>query len=249
MPTSINMLGGGGGGTEITNVINNYNEVNDSTGFVDPAASTLAFDDPTRKFSITPVGDSFIFYAFGVRYEKTEEDFVVIDDVAGQWYFSYDIDGVLSASQTIWNLANQVPVGSVYWNGATGVIDAEETPAKPSKLSNLYVIGVSAPGTFEDEQVILFHVVVGGEDIELPKKLFYSQIKCGTSPSAQADFDIKVNGVSKGTATILTGQTSGSFTFNNAVDLNDGDVVSITAPASADATLADVGITLKGNRK
>lgn len=248
MGTQINMLGGGGG-TEITNVINNYNEVNDSTGFVDPTASTISFTDATRSFSIAPVDDSFVFYAFGTRYEKTEAEFIVIDDIAGQWYFSYNADGELVASQTIWDLATQVPVGSVYWNGATGVIDAEEIPAKPSKLSNLYVIGVSAPGTFTDAQVILFHVVVGGEDITLPKKLFYSQIKCGTAPSAQADFDIKVNGVSKGTATILTGQTSGSFTFNNAVSLQDADIVSITAPATADATLADVGITLKGERK
>jgi hypothetical protein len=240
----------GGGDSSVVNNINNYfTEVaQESTGFVDPAASTLAFNDTTREFTITPVSTSFVFYAFGVRYEKTEEEGVTIDDVTGQWYIYYDSDGVLGCTQTIWNLSTQVPVGSIYWNGATGVIDTEEPPAKPPKTSNLYVISVSSPGSLTDDQLILFHVVVGGESIELAKKLFYSYIKCGTAPTAQADFDIQVNGVSKGTATIASGQTTGYFTWNSKVALSGGDTVKIFGPSTADSTLEDVSITIKGAR-
>ena len=240
---------GGGSSEVINNISNYYTEVaQESTGFVDPAASILAFDDPTRSFSITPTEDSFVFYAFGVRFEKTEAESITIDDVAGQWYIYYDSEGVLGATQTIWNLSTQVPVGSVYWNGAAGTIDTEEPPAKPPKTSNLYVISVSSPGSLTDSQLILFHVVVGGESIELAKKLFYSYIKCGTAPTAQADFDIQVNGVSKGTATIASGQTVGYFTWNSKVDLVGGDTVKIFGPSSADSTLEDVSITIKGAR-
>lgn len=247
MDTAINSMGGN---TSVINNINNfYSEVTEATGFVDPTASTIAFNDTTREFTISPVEDSFVFWSFGTRYEKTETEGVTITDTQGQWYISYNSEGVLVASQTIWDLATQVPVGSVYWNGSAGTIDAEPIDAKATKFSNLYVISVSCPGTLTDAQVVLFHVVVGGEDIELPKKLFYSQIACGVAPTVQADFDILVNGSSKGTATIAASQTSGYFTFNNKVSLNSGDVVKITGPASADSTLEDVAITLRGERK
>lgn len=253
MSTSLVSFGGGGLTEEITNNITNvsnyYSEVNQSTGFVDPDASLLAFSDETREFTITPVGDSFVFYAFGTRYEKTEAESVLIDDTVGQWYISYNASGVLVASQTIWNLSTQVPVGSVYWSGSVGTIDIEEPVVTPSKFSNLYVIGISVPGTLTDGQLILFHIVVGGETIELSKKLPYSYIKCGTAPTSEAVFNILVNGVSKGSATIAAGQSSGSFTFNTKTDLVGGDIVKITAPSTADATLTDVGITIKGTRK
>lgn len=247
MDTAINSMGGGG--AVVNNINNYYTEVTEATGFVDPSASTLAFNDGTREFSISPVGESFVFYAFGTRYEKTAADSIVIADTTGQWYISYDSNGDLVASQTIWDLGTQVPVGSVYWTGAAGTIDSEPAVAKNDKFSNLYVISVSSPGTLTDSQVVLFHAIVGGESIELPKKLFYSQIKCGTAPTSDATFDILVNGTSKGSATILAGQTSGTFTFNSKVSLNDGDIVKITGPASADSTLEDIAITLRGERK
>jgi hypothetical protein len=253
MGTSLNPFGGSSITEEvtnnITNVTNYYNEVNQSTGFVDPAASSLAFNDTTREFTITPVSESFVFYAFGVRYEKEEAESVIIDDVVGQWYISYNASGVLVASQTIWDLSTQVPVGSVYWSGSEGTIDEEEPQVTPSKFSNLYVIGVSVPGTLTDEQLLLFHVVVGGENIELPKRLPYSYIKCGTAPALEAVFNILVNGSSVGSATIASGQTTGSFTFNTKTTLSGGDIVKLTGPSSADVSLADVGITIKGTRK
>ena len=240
----------GGGDSSVVNNINNYyTEVaQEATGFVDPDASTLAFNNSTREFTITPVSTSFVFYAFGVRYEVTEEDAITIDDVTGQWYIYYDSEGVLGATQTIWNLSTQVPVASIYWDGGTGVIDTEEPPAKPPKTSNLYVISVSSPGSLTDAQLILFHVVVGGESIELAKKLFYSYIKCGTAPTALATFDIHVNGVSKGSANIASGQTVGYFTWNSKVTLSGGDTVKIYGPSTADSTLEDVSITIRGAR-
>lgn len=252
MGTSLNVIGGGGSVTEevtqnITNVTNYYEEVNEATGFTDPDSFILAFDDETREFSITPDGDSFVFYAFGTRYEKTEAEEKVITDTTGQWYFYYDADGVLGATQALWDLATQVPVASVYWDGGAGTIDSEPKTSK-NVSSDIYIIGVSIPGTLTDSQVVLFHAVVGGETIELPKKLFYSQIVCETAPTSDATFTIYVNAVSKGSATITAGQTTGTFTFNSKVSLNAGDKIKIIAPSSADATLENVAITIRADR-
>jgi hypothetical protein len=243
----------GGGVTQevnnnITNVTNYYSEVNEATGFVDPSDSTLAFNDTNRTFTISPVGDSFVFWAFGTRYEKTEAESVQIDNVEGLWYVYYDADGDLGASQTIWNLSTQVPVATVLWSSGTGTVNDDKKNDKPSKFLDIYIMAVSVPGTLTDAQVVLFHVVAGSESVELSKHLPYSNIKCGTAPTLDATFDILVNDVSKGSATIEDGETTGSFTWNNKVTLSGGDIVKITGPSSADSTLADVAITLEGFR-
>lgn len=236
----------GGGSVEINNV---YNEViNESTGFDDPDASTLAFNDGTREFTITPTGASFVFYAFGERFEKTSVEGVVIDDVDGLWYIYYNTSGVLQASQTLWNMSTQVPVATVLWETGSGDIGDEKNNPKTDKHLPIYVIGVSSPGTFTDAQVILLHVVAGSETVELRKRLPYSIIKCGVAPTGSITFDIQVNGSSKGTANIGAAANTGDFTFTTKVTLNPGDIVKIVAPATADGTLEDVAITLEGIR-
>lgn len=237
---------GGGGSVEVTNV---YNEViNESTGFEDPSASTISFTDGTRTFQIAPTGDSFVFYAFGTRFEKTSAETVQISDVNGLWYIYYTAAGVLSASQTLWDLSSQVPVATVLWNGATGSIDSEKNKSKTDPHLPIYVIGMSSPGTFTDGQVVLLHVVAGSETVELRKSLPYSIIKCGTAPTGSISFDIQVNGTSKGSADIAAAANTGDFTWNAKVTLDPGDIVKIVAPSTADATLADVSLTLEGIR-
>lgn len=69
----------------------------------------------------------------------------------------------------------------------------------------------------------------------------------GTNPTATASYTVKKNGTTVGTISISTG---GVFTFatsgGTSFSLNAGDRLTITAPSSQDATLADVGITLVG---
>ena len=246
MTTNLQPLGAS---SVVVNEINNYySEVTEGTGFVDPDASTLTFDDGTRTFSITPVGASFIFWAFGNRYEKTAVETKQIDDVDGLWYLYYDSSGVLGASQNLWDLSTQVPVATVLWSGGAGTVDDGKKPPKDSKFANIYIIAASIPGTLTDEQVVLFHAVAGSETVELNKYLPYSIIKCGTAPTAEANFDILVNGSSKGTGTIAIAATTGSFTWNSKVTLDPGDVVKIVGPTTADVTLEDVAITLEGLR-
>lgn len=67
--------------------------------------------------------------------------------------------------------------------------------------------------------------------------------------TASTAFDIAKNGASVGTMTFAAGATTATFvTSGTTVVLAAGDRISIAAPASPDATLADVGIALAGTR-
>lgn len=68
----------------------------------------------------------------------------------------------------------------------------------------------------------------------------------GVNPTSSFVLDVQKNGASVGSVTIATG---GGFTFSTtggAVSLVAGDQLKIVAPASADATVANVSITLMG---
>lgn len=63
-------------------------------GFVDRSNSTIAFDDGTRTFTITPVGDEFYYYMDGKKYVKTSAESVVIDDEIGIHVVYYNGDTI-----------------------------------------------------------------------------------------------------------------------------------------------------------
>lgn len=60
-------------------------------------------------------------------------------------------------------------------------------------------------------------------------------------------FTIKQNGTQIGTITFAASATTGTFSFSSAVTFAAGDLLEIDAPATADATLANIAITLKGS--
>lgn len=69
------------------------------------------------------------------------------------------------------------------------------------------------------------------------------------APTANTDFTIKKNGSSCGTIRFEAGSpTSILITFASTVTFAVGDLLQITAPGTADATLADISITLVGKR-
>lgn len=231
-------------------IINNE-VIDEVTGFSDPTECSFAFDNETRTFSITPTGDSFVFYAFGTRYEKSEAESVVIEDTNGLWYISYNTSGELTASQTIWNLATEVPVASVYWDGAEGTVDQEEPPAspKPGKLSDLYILSAWYPSAIPSSLILMYHVIAGGEKVVLPKRLPFSYAAAQVATAAETTFVINVNDVQKGTLVFPEASVTGSFTWNSKVTLSGGDEIKIIAPAVADAQLSGVAVTIKGTRK
>lgn len=68
----------------------------------------------------------------------------------------------------------------------------------------------------------------------------------GTAATADADFDVQQNGSSIGTIRFGVGATDATSIATAGVTLEIGDELTVVAPTSADAGLADVVVTLAG---
>ncbi len=104
----------------------------------------------------------------------------------------------------------------------------------------LYIEGVMTNG----ENVLRY---VFNRAMTLPVSLTGSHASANTASTGTVSFTLKNNGSSIGTIT-FTGSATGTFTFASPVTFAAGDILTIIAPATADATLADVNINLAGTR-
>lgn len=74
-----------------------------------------------------------------------------------------------------------------------------------------------------------------------------SKGSASVAATASTTYVIAQNGTTIGTMVFALGGTSASFVAAASITLAIGDILSVTAPASADATLANVGFILAGN--
>ena len=88
--------------------------------------------------------------------------------------------------------------------------------------------------------------VLATEAAILPIGLSSSSAKAGTAATASTVFTIKHNGTSVGTITFAISGTVGTFSFTGTVNVAIGDTLQVVAPASPDATLADINVLLEG---
>lgn len=84
--------------------------------------------------------------------------------------------------------------------------------------------------------------------VTFPAGLAGSRGVAGTAPTANATFNIQRNGATFGTMTFAAGATTATFAAASETAFSAGDVLSLVAPATQDAALADVGLTLTGAR-
>ncbi len=103
-------------------------------------------------------------------------------------------------------------------------------------------IGFSVPDVMTDAEVVGLFVAV--RPFTVPASGTGSQGKAGAASTGNVTFDLLKNGVSFGTVRFNVSATA-SFTIASATSFAIGDVLKLVAPATADATLADVAISLK----
>lgn len=77
--------------------------------------------------------------------------------------------------------------------------------------------------------------------------LALSRASAGTAATASTTFNIAKNGTNFGTMVFAIGGTTASFVAATPPSFAAGDVLTVTGPASADATLANIGFILAGN--
>jgi len=90
------------------------------------------------------------------------------------------------------------------------------------------------------EVVLLF---VAPRAFRIPANAAGSQLKAGTAATGESVFSVQKNGAEFLTATVAAAGTTATFASSQ-TDVAAGDVLRIVAPGTADATLADLAITL-----
>ena len=113
------------------------------------------------------------------------------------------------------------------------------TNAQPYELDK-FIAGSPSASQIVFERIFAITVM-------LPAGLTGSLGKAGTAATASTTFNIQKNGTTVGTMVFGASATVPSFTFTSAVTFNAGDVLSIVAPASPDATLANIAWVLLGS--
>lgn len=90
--------------------------------------------------------------------------------------------------------------------------------------------------------------VVFSRQVSFPIALAGSYASAGTAATASTVVDIKKNGTGFGTCTFAISGTTCTFASTVGALFSTGDVLTVVGPGSADATLADIAITLAGTR-
>ena len=116
-------------------------------------------------------------------------------------------------------------------------------PGAGAAVPTIIDIGMFFPGTPASNQLLCKFVAV--RPFTFPANFDDARGDIGTNPTASFVMTVAVNGVTAGTITVSTAgvftfATTGSATFQ----VDAGDVVLITGPASVDATAADIAATL-----
>lgn len=123
-------------------------------------------------------------------------------------------------------------------NGLTVLIETSSGAIRP------YDVGTFCVGAPNNGELLLrFNYV---RAVTLPASLAGSRVTAGSAATATADFDVKINGASIGTIRFAASGTVATFIGFSATSIAVNDVLEIVAPATADATLADISFTLAG---
>jgi hypothetical protein len=151
----------------------------------------------------------------------------VLSVSAGDWF------EVLAFS----SVARTIDSGARTWLAIAVVetADAAEPPAdRPFRREG-------TPGASE----VLLRAVLARRT-RLAANFATSRGHAGIVATAQTDFDVQRNGLSIGTVRFPAGSATATFIAARAVTREPGDRLTVVAPATPDATLANIAVTLAG---
>jgi hypothetical protein len=134
--------------------------------------------------------------------------------------------------------------GAAY--GTAGQVLTSNGNAAPTwaTLSSPYDLGLTISGRPDGGAKVLSFVAVRA--FTIPSSFTGSRAVSGTTAFGAAVFTINKNGASIGTVQFAAASSTGTFS-GSAGAFAIGDVLTITAPASRDATLADISLVLITN--
>lgn len=154
--------------------------------------------------------------------------------------------GALSGGHPVYGLlieaaTNALPAGGTTAQRLAKIDDTDFNADWVTEYRNLALFVRGLPGANE----LLIRYISVDTALSLPIALAGSNGGCGVASTADAVFTLAKNGTTIGTVTFPMGSGVPVFSFTAAITLVAGDVLTVIAPASQDATLADVSLTLQ----
>ena len=151
--------------------------------------------------------------------------------------------------------ANTTPTAGTDWsddsttgaatNGVPMVLHGSEGSAGGGGSTPVIAqVAAFVQGLPGNSEKILSYVATDAYD--LPSGLTGSQAYADTAATAAATIDIQKNGVSVGSINFAIGSNTATFTMASATSFAIGDRIAFINQATADTTLADIAITLRG---
>lgn len=127
-------------------------------------------------------------------------------------------------------------------------VSVAQVATSAGAASNPYDLGGAYTGAPTASAVLLRYPFP--RSVTFPVDMAGSYGVAATAPSSSASFSLRKNGVEFGTMVFGGGSplTEAAFTAASGATFAAGDVLTIVAPASPDATLADIGFSLAGTR-
>lgn len=109
-----------------------------------------------------------------------------------------------------------------------------------------YLLAFDAPGAPTTSMIVFHHIFT--QAVTFVASLTGSYVKAGTAATAQTDFDLKKNGSSIGTVRFAAAGTTATYVSISSSSWVAGDILTLVAPSSVDATISDLWGTLVGVR-
>lgn len=164
-----------------------------------------------------------------------------------------------------WDDAVTYPqLAMVEWGGAVFISSVEanlnhEPDIDPEPTSSAYWTLFPLPSTGDFFDIALYAAGVYGNSellfrfefastVVFPAALVGSVANALVDPAGTITLSIRKNGSEFGTVNFAAGAVNATFTSASGATFNVGDVLTVLAPASADADLSGVAITIRGSR-
>ena len=149
------------------------------------------------------------------------------------------------------NLSAYAPIASPAFTGtptaptaSAGTSTTQLATTAFVAASKYYDVQGGAVGAIQASQILIQFVT--GRTVTFPAGLTGSVAYAAVTPTSSATFTITVNNTNVGSFVIAAGATTATFTMTSAVTMTPGQVLVVTAPATADATLGTLSFTLLG---
>ena len=149
------------------------------------------------------------------------------------------------ASNTADIASNTADIATNTSDIATNTADIATLDAEVGEWDFIYYLNSFYQGVLTDGEMLYIEKLSNA--VTFPAGFVGSSVYADVASTIAVSIDVQKNGVSVGTIDFAIGANDATFTLAADVTFAIGDIIKLVAPATADITLADIGISLKGS--